>query len=264
MILEDFHVHSTFSDGAHSPGEVAERALEMGMRRLGFSDHGYAPYDTDCCIPLDRLPAYMAAVRSLRSEYAGRMEIFCGVERDYFSTQDTSVFDYVIGAVHYLPLGGEYLAVDWKPEHLRRLAEAHGGDMYAVCEDYFALVADVVRRTGCQLIAHFDLISKLNTRYALFDEEHPRYVAAWRRAADALLPLGVPFEINTGALSRGYRSVPYPAPPILRYLAAHGAAFVLSSDSHHRDTLLHDFARQERLAREMGAAVGRFMPAELA
>ena len=246
MITEDFHVHTTFSDGADSMAAVAEAACARGMTALGFTDHGYAPYDTACCMREDAVPAYLAECRRLRDLYAGRMAIACGVEQDLFSTADTGAFDYVIGSVHYLYLAGEYLSVDWKPDSLYRAARLLGGDMLRVAEEYFRLEATVVERTRCDLIGHFDLVAKLNDRYRLFDENDPRYVAAWRQAADALLATGVPFEINTGAIARGYRQEPYPAAPILRYLRDRGAQLVLTSDSHSRDTLMYGFDRVER------------------
>ena len=86
----------------------------------------------------------------------------------------------------------------------------------------------------------------------LFDEEHPRYVRAWQAAAEKLLASGLPFEINTGAISRGYRSVPYPAPPILRYLGQRGARFLLSSDSHAPGTLCFGFESWRRQAEAWG------------
>ncbi|MGX8704670.1 MAG: hypothetical protein ACSW8H_09525, partial [bacterium] len=75
----------------------------------------------------------------------------------------------------------------------------------------------------------------------LFDEGHPRYVAAWQKAADKLIATGVPFEINTGGMSRGWRTDTYPAKPIRDYIAAHGGRFILSSDSHSTETLCSQF-----------------------
>ena len=60
-----------------------------------------------------------------------------------------------------------------------------------------------------------------------------------------LLPSGVPFEINTGAMSRGWRTSPYPAKPIRDYIRAHGGRLILSSDSHKADTLLYAFDQYE-------------------
>ena len=70
---------------------------------------------------------------------------------------------------------------------------------------------------------------------------HPRYVKAWQSAADTLLKTGKPFEINTGAMSRGYRTEPYPARDIREYIRRHGGKLILSSDSHMKDTIIFRF-----------------------
>ena len=257
--MEDLHVHSSFSDGIAQPEEVARAAFALGLDRLGFTDHGYAPYDLDCCIPEGKVLAYQASVRALKAQYAGRMEILCGVEQDFYSPASTEGFDYVIGSVHYLLLGDEYVPVDYKDHFLLLAARRYfDGDCLALAEEYFRTASQVVSQTHCDLIGHFDLICKLNGNGRLFDEQSPRYIAAWQEAADQLLETGVPFEINTGGMSRGYRQEPYPASPILSYLAKHGASFVLTSDSHDPATLCYDFAAQEAAARALGAELIRF------
>ena len=67
-------------------------------------------------------------------------------------------------------------------------------------------------------------------------------------AAAALLETGVPFEINTGAMSRGAKTDPYPTRPVRAYLAERGAKFILSSDSHRTDTIRFLFDRYESWA----------------
>ena len=252
MIAYDYHVHSVFSDGVNTLEEVAAAACERGVKILGFTDHGYAPYDTYCCMRRENVPVYRETCRKLKETYAGRMEVYCGIEQDIFSEESTDGYDYVIGSVHYLFLTGEYLTVDWKRERLERATALLGGDMLRVAEEYYRIVSQVTERTCCQLIGHFDLISKLNEREHLFDENDPRYIEAWQQAADALLKAGVPFEINTGAISRGYKTEAYPAAPIRRYLRDRGASFVLSSDSHNKETLQYDFERYERVCRKEG------------
>ena len=44
-MLANFHTHTVFSDGKNTPEEVVLGALEKGFRGIGFSDHGYTPYD---------------------------------------------------------------------------------------------------------------------------------------------------------------------------------------------------------------------------
>ena len=245
----DLHTHTTYCDGKNTPAEMARAAAERGLARLGFSGHSHTAFDESYCMSAEGTRRYRAEIRSLQEEYRGRMEILCGVEQDYYSDMPTQGWDFVIGSVHYVLLDGAYVPVDEGADILRAAAEKHlGGDIYALAEAYFDTVGGVAERTGCDLIGHFDLISKFIERDALFDENHPRYVAAWQRALDRLLPARVPFEINTGAISRGYRTSPYPAPPMLEYIRARGGRLLLSSDSHAASTLCYDFSRYSHLA----------------
>jgi histidinol-phosphatase (PHP family) len=49
------------------------------------------------------------------------------------------------------------------------------------------------------------------------------------------------FEINTGAMAKGYRTSPYPAEDQIKYIQNKGGILVLSSDSHSTDTICHAF-----------------------
>ena len=60
------------------------------------------------------------------------------------------------------------------------------------------------------------------------------------------------FEINTGAIARGYRKTPYPALWILRELHHRRCAIMLNSDCHDRTKLTCGFDIACRLAREAG------------
>ncbi|MCR5826264.1 MAG: histidinol-phosphatase [Oscillospiraceae bacterium] len=244
----DLHTHTTYCDGKNTPEEMVRAALAQGLSCIGFTGHGYAPYDLDCCMTREGAAAYRAELAALRERYAGRIRILCGVEQDYWSDEDTSVYDYVIGSVHYVRHGEALLCVDNTPEIANdAVTQYYGGDWYAFAEAYFKTVADVVDRTHCQIIGHFDLVSKFNEKKHFFDERHPRYVAAWQAAADRLLRTGVPFEINTGGISRGWRTTAYPTAEMIDYLRARGARLLLSSDSHSDKTLCFGFAAYEHL-----------------
>ena len=244
----DLHTHTIYCDGKNTPEEMIQAALAKGLTCLGFSGHGYAPYDTDCCMSVKGAAAYRAEIAALREKYAGRIRILCGVEQDYWSDASTAEYDYVIGSVHYVKAGGELCCVDNTPEISKVAVDKHfGGDWYAFAEAYFATVADVVNKTRCRIIGHFDLVSKFNEKERFFDESHPRYVAAWQGALDALLPCGVPFEINTGAITRLWRTTAYPTADMIEYIRKHGGRLLLSSDSHSDQTLCYGFERYENL-----------------
>lgn len=246
MELCDKHVHTIFSDGKNTPEEVVLEAIARKMEVLGFSDHSYTAFDENWCMKKEDIPLYRACIAELRARYAGRIKILCGIEQDFYSEEPTEGYDYVIGSVHYLRAGEEHIPVDESPEILRAAAEKHfGGDIYALIEEYYRTVARVVEKTGADIIGHFDLITKFNEGGALFDEADPRYLAASRGAADALLRTGRPFEINTGAISRGYRTAPYPSIALRDHIRQKGGSFVLSSDSHAKETLCFKFEALE-------------------
>lgn len=242
MELRDYHVHTTFSDGENSPEEMVRSALSMGMTELGFSDHSPMAWPEDWC--MSDPAGYRREIARLKEVYGGRIRILCGIEMDYYSPEDGSRYDYRIGSVHFLRAGNDYVPVDESRQTLQEAAVRHfGGDVYALLEAYYATVAHVVEQTGADVIGHFDLVTKFNEHGELFDPAHPRYQAAWQAAADRLLKTGKPFELNTGAMSRGYRSQPYPAGDIRAYLKARGGRILLSSDSHRADTLCYGFSR---------------------
>ena len=253
MITADYHMHTLYCDGHSTPREMVESALAMGLSEIGFSAHSYTPFDESYCIPKNKIEAYAGEIAALKSEYAGRIRILFGFEQDYYSDPPPVPVDYLIGSVHYIKCGGIYVPVDEGNEKLRNAAElGFGGDLYAVAEEYYRTVGDVARRTGCDIIGHFDLITKYFEREPLIDTAHPRYRAAWQAAADALLAAGLPFEINNGAIARGMRQTPYPSEEIRRYIAARGGRFILSSDAHRAQHVAYLFDRTEADAAAMG------------
>ena len=253
MITCDYHMHTRFCDGHDLPEDMVRSAIEMGMTRIGFSAHSHTPFDTSYCIKKEEVEVYYEEIHRLKKKYAGQIEILFGLEQDYYSDPPTVPVDYLVGSVHYILCGGEYVAADEGNAKLRHGAEiGFGGDLFALAEEYYRTEADVVNKTGCQIIGHFDTITKYFEKELLFDLQTPRYVAAWQAAADALLKTGVPFEINTGTISRGARQNPLPNYDVLDYIHAHGGSFILSSDAHAAKNIAFQFDKYEAYARARG------------
>ena len=256
MSLCDYHMHTTFCDGKSPAEEMVRSALEKGLETVGISGHSYTWFDTSYCMKKESVPVYMAEIARLKQAYAGRINVLCGVEQDYYSAEPTAGFDYAVGSVHYVKLGEEYIPVDEGNANHRRAADAYlSGDLYAFAEEYYRTVADVVNKTNCDIIGHFDIVTKYYDKDPELDVTHPRYRAAWRAAADRLAETGVPFEINTGAITRGVRKDPYPSEEILAYLAEKNAPVILSSDAHSAAAVAFGFDRCLALAEKYGLRV---------
>ena len=116
-----------------------------------------------------------------------------------------------------------------------------------MAEEYYGLIGNLYEKTRCRVIAHFDLIEKFNEDGALFDRNDPRYRAAALGALERLRSAPVIFEINTGAIARGYRSTPYPAPFLLQEMQRMRLPLMLASDCHDCRFLLQSFAQYAHL-----------------
>ena len=252
MPYSNYHTHTNFSDGGNTPEEMVLAAIQEGCPELGFSDHSYLDFDDTWTMTPESEPAYKAEILRLKEAYKDQISIKLGVELDtYTKDMDLSDYDYVIGAVHCVFKDGHYIPVDLAVEDLlKEIDTLYDGDRYAFIEDYYKEVARVYEKTHCNIVAHFDLCTKFLEKGFEIDISSPRYMQAADAALDALLEQPVIFEVNTGAMSRGYRGEPYPDERILLNLAEAGKPVILSSDSHSVDTITYAFPEAEALTKK--------------
>ena len=107
-------------------------------------------------------------------------------------------------------------------------------------EAYFAEV-EKVAAMGPDILAHIDLIKKLNAAGEFFDEESPRYKAAALKALNVAKEHGCLLEVNTGGVYRGYRKDFYPGAWLLGEWQKMGGKVIITSDAHDVDSLTFGF-----------------------
>jgi histidinol-phosphatase (PHP family) len=202
----------------------------------------------------EKAAAYRAEIDRLQQVYGDKIRIFCGLEKDNYTTLSTEGYDYLIGSVHAVRHDGELLFIDWSAERTREnVQRVFGGDGTAYARAYFQAVADLPNYGSFDILGHFDLLTKFNEQEPdLFDTKCPEYRAAATKAAEALVGKVKFFEVNTGAISRGYRTSPYPDPYIIRQMHRLGFCAIISSDCHDRDYLDCGYEDAKRLLREAG------------
>ena len=251
------HNHTTFCDGANTPEEMVSAAIAAGVETLGFSGHSRTSFDLSYCMTAENTEKYRENVLQLREKYREKVNILLGIERDHFADPDDFSYDFVIGSVHYIVADdGAICAMDEGREQvLSDIREHFGGDIYRWTARYYETLALTAERTKCNILGHFDLVRKYNADGELFDATLPAYRLPVLDAMEALVNAGVIFEINTAPLRNGAKT-PYPAPDILRWLAAHGGRFIVSADAHRREDLLGGFEDAVLYAKSCG--VGGF------
>ena len=240
--LFSLHTHTNYSDGKNSMEEMVLQAIQSGFKRIGFTDHSFVSFDAPYCMPYECYDAYKKEAGRLKDKYAGKIDILCGIEQDFYSDYPAEGFDYIIGSVHFIKMGDEYIGVDWGGEEGTRIlldaAEKYfNGDIYALCEHYFETISNVVEVTNADIIGHFDVLKISNEQFPFFDPQNERYISAWKKAADILLKKEVLFEINVSPILSNTLSVPHPAPDIQSYIRDHGGRFLYTGDCHSTERL---------------------------
>ena len=237
MKFSTIHTHTVFSDGKHNARENIESALSKGMRSIGFSDHSFTACDTSYCMKLEDYPAYVKEIGELKAEYSGRIPVFCGIEKDYYSEIDRGMFEYVIGSVHYIVRGGVCYPIDHTAQQQRTCAdEVFSGSLLDMAKCYFEMVAEHTYLARPDVVGHFDVINK----FSLMPECDDKFIYIAEEALSECAKWCNIFEVNTGGMARGWRKAPYPNLHLLKLIKDLGAHVMLNSDCHNKDNL--DFA----------------------
>lgn len=258
MQYSNLHTHTTYSDGKHSIEENIQSALKKNMLSIGFSDHSFTACDPGYCMPYEKYGEYLAEIRKMEEKYRGKIQVFSGLELDYYSASqeeiqrypfDPDAFHYIIASVHYIIKNGICYPIDHTPEQQKRcITEAFGGDIYAMAQCYFDMVCEHVERVRPTLVGHFDVI----TKFSLMPENDVRYQKIASEALKRVLKTCRYIEVNTGAISRGWRTSPYPNTYLFETLLKEGGEVVLSSDSHKTENLTFYFDETVQMLKKFG------------
>lgn len=249
-MLTNYHTHTSLCDGENSPEEVVLSAIENGFSAIGFSGHGYTPYDLTYC--LKDTDGYIREISRLKAKYGEKIQIYTGLEEDSFSLCDRSKFDYIIGSAHYILIDGKYYSVDSGANYLKKCLSFFDNDVCALADAYYKSFCDYILKRKPDIIGHFDLITKFDELDEALFLNNDDYLKLAKKYIVKAAESGSLFEINTGAMSRGYRKTPYPCQKLIYVLKKCGAGFVISSDSHSAKTLDFGFSEVKKLLLDAG------------
>lgn len=268
MRYSNLHTHSTYSDGKFSLEEMVQSAIEKQMRSICFSDHSFTSCDTSYCMRRELYDEYLNEIARLKELYKDDIVIYSGLELDHYSAvphetaktkcletgvlddtyveqnvrllseEDLQSFDYLLAAVHYIVKNGVCYPIDHSIEQQMNCAQqAFDGDLFAMAQCYYDLLCAHVEQVKPTAVGHFDVL----TKFGFMPEEDERYQTIARNALKRIIKTCPYIEVNTGAIARGWKTVPYPAPYLWDTLLQENAKIVLGSDSHHKDNLTFAF-----------------------
>ena len=250
-MLFDQHVHSRFSqDGRHSIMEIAERAVEQGLKGVTITDHfdlcdaeiGYRFY-------LDCEKERRAEFEHARELYADRLELRWGLEvgQPYFMPDlareflESRSFDFILGSVHFLREERDIYLIDYTVP----------GMADQVLREYFTDMLELLRFGGFDCLAHLDYPLRV-MRGAFADATVRPYEAYIEPVLREVVRQDLSLEINT----RGFMDWKQRQEPeewvLSRYYELGGRRITFGSDAHVLKAVGGAFAQAAQKAREIG------------
>ncbi|MBE7031087.1 MAG: histidinol-phosphatase HisJ family protein [Ruminococcaceae bacterium] len=249
-MIANFHTHTTFDDGKSTAEEMVLAAIDAGFCALGFSGHGYTPFGLEYCIK--DADGYIAEINRLKEKYQKKIRIYLGAEEEFYAPVNRADFEYIIGSSHYIFKNGHYHPVDATRELLMGAVDAFGGDVVATAQAYYRPFCEYIFARKPDIVGHFDLITKFDEEGEPIFTGNSQYHKIAEHYLTEALKSGCLFEVNTGAISRGYRKTPYPAENLLHVMKKNDAKLVLSSDCHHADSIACHFEQTCALLKDVG------------
>lgn len=249
MIRGNLHTHSTYCDGKSTLEENVLAAIEKGFSYIGFSGHSVVEHDLRYCMKPRQEGAYFNEINALKEKYKDKIRVLCGIERDFLSKDYGYDYEFVIASSHYIKAGNSFADVDESEKKQKKCIDKfYGGDPYAYAEEYYKTVA----KLRGDIIGHFDLLTKFDRNNDIFNPREERYKKAALSALEELLDNNQILEVNTGAMSRGYKDAPYPDLWILEEIKKRGGRVILNSDCHHAPNLDYGYDMAEKMLVDLG------------
>ena len=221
MMLYNYHTHTKRCN--HADGEdreYVEKAIQAGMKTLGFSDH--APYVfpdgyySTFRMRVDELHDYADSVKRLQKEYANDIRILLGFELEYYPAffKDTLALLNQVHPDYYL-LGQHFVGNEIDTPYAPYIQDEK------VFSAYISQVLEGLKTGVFAYLAHPDLAG-YHYNDALVAQEY-------RRLCEGVKALNVPLEINLLGL-RTHRH--YPDKRLFKIAAEVGNQVVIGADAH--------------------------------
>ncbi len=249
-MLTNFHTHTTFCDGKNTPREIVQKAISLRYKAIGFSGHGFTPFDTRYC--MKDLNGYVAEINALKAEFYNDIEIYLGVEEDAFAPVNRAFFDYVIGSCHYYHINGKYYPIDSSKEAFLECVQLFNGNANEMADVYYDSFCNYILKRKPDIIGHFDLITKYDEIFNPLFLTNESYHELSKKYVKIALKADCVFEVNCGAIIKNYRTKPYPFENLLYTINKEGGKITLSLDCHSVDALEFDFSEVIKTLKSIG------------
>lgn len=235
MIWTNYHVHTCFCHGVGDPEEYIKEAVSQGIESMGFSSHAPLPYNNPNVINAENLDQYFNDIHLLKLKYKDKIHIFLGLEVDFipgllrFNKFRAMGVDYIIGSNHFVGKKNDGKYVRLESGDAISFLES---DARVVIENYYHSICQMAQLEKPDIIAHLDLIKKVNSNHIYFDQEEVWYKKVVIETIKCISKTTGIVEVNTSSAAQKSNEWLFPSIWILEKCYELGIKITLSSDAH--------------------------------
>lgn len=252
--MYDYHVHTTFSkDSSLEAEEGIQRAIQMGIKEIAFTDHAELSVWRPNDIIVDDLfdiPSYIETMNQYKEKYKDQISIKLGIEiglqREEKDRIDQLIndypFDFVIGSSH---------TIEKYDLYFRKLFENKTKE--EAYERYFQEVRKIVEEIDSyNVYGHLDVVR----RYAYGTYEDITINHMEREMMEEILKIiiqkGKGIEVNTSGFRYGIHSTNPDIDIIKRYKSLGGEMITVGSDAHKKEDIGYKILETYDLLKDLG------------
>lgn len=260
MNLTNYHSHTPYCDGRNNIEEFIATAIFWGFTSYGVSPHSPIPYPSSCNMLSERVDEYISEMDMLKKKYEGKIEIYTGMEVDYFGNGwnvENDYFrsiplDYRIASVHFIPnQEGQYHDIDGSASKFITIVDTHyQSDIRYVVETYFENMISMIELGGFDFVGHPDKISMNASAYSPAITQRKWYRDIINDYFRFIARKGVVLEVNTKAYSKS--SYFFPNAQHFKTLKELNIQLVVNSDAHIPSLMKSGFKEAYALLKEAG------------
>ncbi len=222
MMEANYHTHTVRCNHARgTEREYIEQAIARKVKALGFSDHTPQVFDgyvSSFRMLPEQLEDYVSVLQALRTEYAGRIELYIGLEAEYYP----KIFDRLLKLIHpchldYLILGQHFIGneYDGYPACPRPTEDE------SLLERYVKQMIEALETGMFSCIAHPDIFN--------FTGDPAVYRKWYEKLCVRARELHIPLEMNMLGYVTGRN---YANPEFFRIAREVGNEVILGCDAH--------------------------------
>ena len=229
-MIYNYHTHTTRCHHAvDSDEEYINRAIDSGIKYLGFSDH--APFifpdghEAFYCVEEKDCYEYVKTIRQLADKYKEKIHISVGYEMEYYPEHFDKMLELARkSGAEYLILGQHCITHEYPRGHgSRGYTEDEG-----LLSEYVDNVVDAIKSGAFSYVAHPDIVN--------FGGDEEAYLREMTRLCTVAKEHNIPLEINLHGL---FHKRHYPSDRFFAIAGQIGAPVTFGYDAHDSAALLN-------------------------